>query len=281
MTRESVTRTLSTAVLVAFVCSGMVAGAVHLLRPLQHAYQLVDRNRAILHAAGLIAPDTADRQVVSEYLRLDVRLVDLQQAAEAPGPADGGSAASGSTAATFVRPSAVPDPRSYDHWSVTENSPPDLLLGASGARTPVRARYVPVYLVWRDGSLKRLVLPVQGQGMWSTIYGYLALHADLETVAALHIYRHGETPGIGDRIEAPAWLDSWAGKRLHDADGRLRIDVVREPVQPNHQVDLISGATITSKAVGRMIRSALGESDYGAVLDRLRRYPPEFGRSGG
>lgn len=58
-----------------------------------------------------------------------------------------------------------------------------------------------VYEVREDGALKLVVLPVRGSGYKSTMKGYLALEADLNTVAALSFHEHDETPGLGSRIE--------------------------------------------------------------------------------
>lgn len=251
MSTERVGRTLAVAVAVALACSAMVSLAVHVLRPIQHAYAHVERNRAILEAAGTLDAEADDAAVVAAYLDLDVRLVDL-------------------AAGAFADRSPITDPGGYDHWQVGESDPASLKRADATAPTGP-ARYVPVYLLWRADVLQRLVLPVHGQGMWSTIYGYLALEPDFDTVAALTIYRHGETPGIGDRIEDPQWLARWQGKRVYDEAGDVRIAVVRQPRDSRYQVDLISGASVTSQSVGRLVELWLGEKGYGPLLQRLRR----------
>lgn len=263
MRQEGAARTLLIAAGVALACSALVAGTVYLLRPIQNAYQLLDRNRALLQAAGMLAADADDRMVVSAYLDLDVRLVDL-------------------TSDSMVTTAAVPDVRSYDHWSLTENSPAELRMQEANAAPgpPPHPRYVPVYVVRKDSALQRLILPVHGQGMWSTIHGYLALADDLRTVAALTIYRHGETPGIGDRIEDAQWLRSWSGKQVYADDGSVRIDVVRQAADSAHEVDLISGASVTSKSVASMVRSWMGPQGYGPLLDRLRENPDLIEQAG-
>ncbi|NIP15965.1 MAG: FMN-binding protein, partial [Pseudomonadales bacterium] len=211
MPRESIARTLAIAVAVALACSVMVSGAVYLLRPIQIAYDLVDRNRAIVAAAGVegVPEDAGDAAVVRAFLDLDALLLDL----------DSGE---------FLD---TADAHGYDHWAgVTDD-----------------ASVVPVYVSRKDGEAVRLVLPVHGRGMWSTIYGYLAMEADLTTIAALVIHRHGETPGVGDRIQDPAWQAQWRGKRAFGPDGAVVIDVARggNGQQPG-RVDAITGATVTS-----------------------------------
>lgn len=132
-----------------------------------------------------------------------------------------------------------------------------------------------VYVALRGGQPHRFVLPLSGQGMWAPIEAYLALEGDCSTVSGLAVFRHGETPGIGDRIEQPAWLASWAGLRALDADGRILLTVRGsgglDPAQERaHTYDAITGATVTVTAVGRMVRHWLGDEGYGPFLARCR-----------
>lgn len=123
----------------------------------------------------------------------------------------------------------------------------------------------------RDGDkLKFVILPVRGSGYQSTLKGYLALKADLNTVAALTFYEHDETPGLGALIEEDAWQALWPGKRIVDADGVIRIEVVKGAGAGIHQVDGISGATRTGNGITRLMRFWLGPDGYGPYLARLR-----------
>ena len=123
----------------------------------------------------------------------------------------------------------------------------------------------------RDGGTVTLViLPVRGTGYQSTLKAYLALKGDVNTVAALVFYEQEETPGLGSRIEEPAWQALWPGKRLADAEGAIQIEVVQGPGTGVHQVDAVSGATRTSTGVTRLLRFWLGPDGYGPYLERLR-----------
>lgn len=121
-----------------------------------------------------------------------------------------------------------------------------------------------------DGARTLIILPVHGSAYQSTIKGYLALKADLNTVAALTFYEQEETPGLGARIEEDAWQALWPGKQVADADGVIRIDVVKGAGAGVHEVDGISGATRTSTGVTNLLRFWLGPDGYGPYLDRLR-----------
>ena len=253
MATEKIGRTLLIAMAVALGCSAMVSLAIQFLRPVQDAYAQLERNRAVLTAAGELPDNASDRMIVSRYLDLDVRVVNM-------------------TSKVFVDHTPVGDARLYDHWALDEGS--RLLLQASAEATSDRPtllpQYVPVYLVWEGQTLHRLVLPVHGKGMWSTIYAYLALNGDLSTVAGMHVYRHGETPGIGDRIEDPQWLSTWTGKRAYDDTGRSQFLVARGSSASPYRVDLITGASVTSEALGNIVRFWLGPQGYGPLLQALR-----------
>lgn len=118
--------------------------------------------------------------------------------------------------------------------------------------------------------LRIVILPVRGSAYQSTLKGYLALQADLNTVAALSFYEQGETPGLGARVQDDAWQALWPGKEVAGADGVIRIEVVKGAGKGVHEVDGISGATRTGRGVNNLLRFWLGPDGYGPYLDRLR-----------
>jgi Na+-transporting NADH:ubiquinone oxidoreductase subunit C len=212
---------------------------------MQLAYGAVAYNRAILEAAGIVAsdPPASDREVVARFLDLDRRIVEV---------------------ATGRFSDAV-DAASYDFRAELERD-------AAG-----RPAYMPVYFVEpgpdAQAGSARVVLPFYGRGMWSTIQGVIALAGDFDTIVGIRIYAHGETPGIGDKIENPAWLASWRGKRIADAGGSAGgaagIGVGGERAAVN-RVDAITGATVSSTAVGRAVNDWFGPQGYAPLLDRLK-----------
>ena len=126
-----------------------------------------------------------------------------------------------------------------------------------------------------DGELSRIILPVRGYGLWSTLYGFMALEADGKTIAGLGFYQHGETPGLGGEVDNPKWKALWEGKKLYDEDGDIAIEVVKGSVDrgtPNaeNKVDGLAGATLTSKGVSNLVRFWVGEKGFGPYLERMR-----------
>lgn len=138
------------------------------------------------------------------------------------------------------------------------------------------SRYEIVHMVRTDNQLRLVVLPVRGQGYASTLYGYLGLSGDGDTVVGLSFYEHGETPGLGAQVDNPQWREQWQGKRVRDPQGQLRIGVARgalAPDDPNapYQVDGLSGATFTSQGVNNLVRFWLGDDGFEPFLNRIRQ----------
>lgn len=252
--RESRLRTIAFAAGVAFVCSLMVSTAAHFLRPVALAYEAMDLNRAVLDAAGLLAldADADDRAVVSAFLDFQTRVVDLD-AGEFSTAVDAGGSAFRAAIEDPTR--LVPIPAAFD---------------TAGLST--RPRFAPVYLLLDRDRIELIVLPVYARGMWSTIHGVVALESDFSTIAGVAFYAHGETPGIGDRIEAAGWRSAWRGRRLYDENGEFQFRIGRDAAiqSPEHGVDSITGATVTVNAVGSAIRYWFSEHGYAPFLRRLR-----------
>jgi Na+-transporting NADH:ubiquinone oxidoreductase subunit C len=130
-------------------------------------------------------------------------------------------------------------------------------------------------MVEKDGKLESLILPIRGYGLWSTLHGFMAVKADLNTVVGMGFYQHAETPGLGGEVDNPNWKGLWPGKQLFDAQGKPVIRIVKGGVDPaspeaKHQVDALAGATLTSNGVDRLIQFWLGEQGFGPLLARLR-----------
>ena len=160
------------------------------------------------------------------------------------------------------------DPLTFDQRKAAVD--PDLSVAIPDSRDIAqltrRARFAPVYILTDGDDIERVVLPIHGQGMWSRIYGYICLATDLNTVVAIRFYEHGETPGVGDRIQDPKWYAQWSGKRLYDDAGAFALQVTGGDTASPYQVDSISGATITAQGVGKFVNYWLGEDGFGAFL---------------
>ena len=132
---------------------------------------------------------------------------------------------------------------------------------------PVDQQRYPVFVVARDGGeAEAYAIPVFGRGLWSTLYGYLALETDLSTVRGITFYDHGETPGLGAEIAEPWFQQSFAGKEIFDDAGQLRsiavvkgkvVDKISRPEERQFYVDGISGASMTGRGVTDLLDGKL------------------------
>jgi len=129
----------------------------------------------------------------------------------------------------------------------------------------------PVYLVMDGESLEQVILPVEGAGLWAKMYGFLAVENDGNTVLGLRFYDHGETPGLGDQVDKPAWRAQWQGKKLYGPDGEPQIEVVKglAPDDSEYEIDGLAGATLTGRGVSIFVRHWIGDQGYGPYLKAL------------
>ncbi len=124
---------------------------------------------------------------------------------------------------------------------------------------------LPIYFSEKDDQLSSYIIPVSGKGLWSTIYGYLALEPDGITVKGITFYQHGETPGLGGEIDKDWFTSSFKGKKIRSDDGELvSITVVKGKVaekietdKQSHYVDGISGSTLTGNGVTNFLKQEL------------------------
>lgn len=221
------------------------------LRERQETNRRLDRQRNILMVAGLAAEDERlTAQKAGELFRehIEPRLIDLRTGEEAAGI----------------------DPSAYDQRRALADPAMSMPAPANDAKVVRLPRYGLIHFVRRGGALEGVVLPVEGKGLWSTIYGYLALEPDLRTIKGITFYEHGETPGLGGEIENARWRASWRGKRAFDEEGRPVFQVKKGLAGTDpHAVDGLAGATLTARGVMHLVRFWLGESGYGGYLRRL------------
>jgi Na+-transporting NADH:ubiquinone oxidoreductase subunit C len=156
---------------------------------------------------------------------------------------------------------------------------PDLSEAVTGesdiAKIFRRENYSLVYLVSNpEGAVERIILPVRGYGLWSTMYAFIALEADANTVAGIGFYQHGETPGLGGEVDNPRWKAFWPGKQVYK-DGEVHLGLIKGAVDSHAanaawQVDGLAGATLTSRGVTNMVHYWLGENGFQPFLSNLR-----------
>lgn len=252
--KETPVRTLVVALVMCLVCSIAVSAAALILRPTQQENALVDRQRAVLEIAGLWQPGMSSEEVRAIFSeKVTPRLVDLR---------------TGEYSDAY-------DPHTFDQEKASKDPAQSKTIAGGQDIASIRRleNYAVVYQIEHEGQMDRLILPVRGYGLWSTMYGFVALQSDLETVAGLGFYRHGETPGLGGEIDNPNWQAKWVGKKVYQ-NGEPTLRVIKGSVNPenaqaDYQVDAIAGATLTGNGVTHMIQFWLGENGFGPFLAKL------------
>ena len=243
---------LAVALALCLVCSVVVSGAAVALKPLQERNAALALKREILRVANLLEAET---DVDSAFSRIETRLVDLDTGA-------------------YVDSA---DPLAYSYRDAGQDpTTSEALGGADIAGIRRRPSLMPVYLV-RDGeALQTVILPVYGYGLWSTMHGLLALAPDGRTVQSLSFYEQRETAGLGGEVANPDWQAGWQGKEIRNAQGQPVITVVKGSVDADapeamHQIDGLSGATLTANGVTNLMTFWLGAQGFGPYLDRLAK----------
>lgn len=132
-------------------------------------------------------------------------------------------------------------------------------------KKPLEEQYLPVFRAFPDDGEKVLILPVEGKGLWGPIYGFVALNSDLNTIYGVTFDHKGETPGLGAEINTTSFESMFNGKTLFDDGKFVSVTVVKggAPEGDIHGVDAISGGTITSKGLEKMLQDCLVKyNDY-------------------
>ena len=264
--RHSVAYTILFAGTICVVCAILVSTSAVSLSDLQDANSTLDKRKNVLLAAGLI--DSSQRVTAEDVEKLFANVsrvvIDLESGAPAPDV----------KAAAYDQQKARKDP------ALSREAPPN---ASVIKRLP---KYAVVYhVLGKQGDVEMIVLPIEGYGLWSTLYGFLALDADTKTIRGLTYYQHGETPGLGGEVDNPRWKGLWPGRIAFDDSGAVVIEVIKGQAGPAsadpHQVDGLAGATITSRGVTNMLRFWLGENGFATYLENFRQRSTSIMRNTG
>lgn len=258
MQRDSIASTFLVAIVLCAVCGILVSASAVALRPLQETNKLLDQQRNVLQAAGLADPKTSDKQIGETFEARVVRSVVDLRTGEVLNDVD---------------------PDSLTPFRDAKSSDDELRLALTAENDPAklkgRENRTVVYLIVSEtdkNKVEQYVFPIRGYGLWSTLYGFLALEADLNTIKGITYYQHGETPGLGGEVDNPTWKGQFNGKQLYDAEGNVALKVFKggAPAGDVHGVDALSGASITTAGVEKMIGFWFGEDGFKAYIDRTR-----------
>ena len=240
---------------VCLVCSVFVAFAAVTLKERQDENAVLDRQKKVLIVADLLEEKAkvAPQEVQALFDQWIVaKIVDLET----------GAYDDSIDAATYDQQRALKDPQASKE--APENR-------AGLTRVPLRAQ---VYQVVDEGRIDKIILPIEGKGLWSTLYGFLALAPDTTSITGITFYQHGETPGLGGEVDNSSWKALWAGRRAFDEEWNPAIEIIKgiagPPAEDPYAVDGLSGATLTCRGVNYLVHYWLGEQGFGRYLERFR-----------
>ncbi len=269
MGNDSLEKTIAIAVALCLVCAVLVSFSAVALKSLQVHNKELDMKQNILDVAGLLQ-DGSD--IDSEFAeKIEAKIVNLETGdyVEDMNPAD------------YDQRKAAKDPA----LSVAIPKDKDI------AHIRIKAKYAKVYLVKESGGIKSIILPINGYGLWSTLYGFLSLDPDGQTVQSINFYDQQETPGLGGEVVNPKWRALWKGKKVYaETDqpsaekGLIESAEMGEPAlalikgvvdtsKPGsqYQVDGLAGASLTSTGVTNLVRYWMSKEGFAPYLAKVRK----------
>ncbi len=256
---DSIANTFIVATVLCVVCSVLVSSVTVFLREVQGENKERDRQKNVLVAAGLYDEASGDPATIPEqFSRFEARVVEF-------------------ATGDFYTGEDI-DPATFDQKAAAKDPARGTLVARDVDIAGIKrqSKYAVVYLLrGAGGAVEQVVLPVHGYGLWSTLYGFLALGPDLNTIRGLTFYEHKETPGLGGEVDNPSWKAKWRTSKKAFCDDDLEkvcIEVVKGAAASAdpHAVDGLSGATITTRGVSNLLAYWLGEHGFGPFLSKLR-----------
>ncbi len=251
---ESIVKTIGVAFAVCLICSLVVSASAVSLRDLQKENKLNDKRIKILQVADIYDPNIS---IAEQFSELESKFIDFNTG----------------LMMDEYNNFSIDD---YDQIVVTKDPNLSTKVPTSEDIAIIKNREnVGKIYILRDeiGTIDKLVLPIRGYGLWGTLYGYISIEDDFNTVSGIEFYDHKETPGLGAEVDNPKWKAQWKGKKIYK-DNIVNLAVIKGKVEAGdsestYKIDGLSGATITSRGVTNMVAYWFGESGYSSLLREL------------
>lgn len=254
LNNDSLEKTIFIALLLCFTCAILVSFSAVALRPIQISNKAMDMKKNILDVASLLDEDTDIHNTFAT--QIEEKLVAMSS----------GDYVEGMDTSTYDQRKAAKDPAQ----NIVISRKKDI------AHIKTKAKIAKVYLVKNGNNIESIILPIHGYGLWSTLYGFLALEADGQTVKSISFYDHAETPGLGGEVVNPNWRALWKGKKIYADSGEPLLRLIKGVVDTTragseYQIDGLSGATLTSNGVSNLVKYWMGEEGFAPYLKKIRK----------
>jgi Na+-transporting NADH:ubiquinone oxidoreductase subunit C len=268
MGNDSLEKTIAIAVSLCLFCAVLVSFGAVGLKPLQNYNKAFDMKKNILEVAGLMDDSVDVDKTFAE--KIEPKMVDL-------------------ATGEYVD-NVAPD--SYDQRKAAKDPAQSMPIPKSEdiAHIRTKPKLAKVYLVKQGDGIKSIILPISGYGLWSTLYGFLAVEPDGQTIQSINFYEQAETPGLGGEVVNPKWQALWRGKKIYaetdqpsmekgiieEADiGEPAITLVKGVVDDSkagakYQVDGLAGATLTSNGVTNLVRYWMSKDGFARYLTKVK-----------
>ena len=251
---DSIIKTLAVAFSVCLICSLVVSSSAVSLRDLQKENKLNDRRLKVLQVADIYDHKLS---ISEQFLQLESKFIDFD------------------TGRIFTEYNNF-NIDEYDQVKATKDSNLSKAIPASDDIAIIKNREnVGKIYILRDDlkNIDKLILPIRGYGLWGTLFGFIAIESDFNTVSGIEFYEHKETPGLGAEVDNPKWKTLWKGKKIYN-DNQVALKVIKGKVDDGdtmsmYKVDGLSGATITSRGVSNMVTYWFSDSGYANLLKEL------------
>ncbi|MBN1482827.1 Na(+)-translocating NADH-quinone reductase subunit C [candidate division KSB1 bacterium] len=269
MSNESTKKMIIVALGVCLVCSILVSTAAVTLNARQEKNKELDKIKNILIAGELMQENVDVKSVFEE--KVESELIHLETGEFIPK----------SDYSAKLSPETFNIKKMADDDQYGKLIPPEKDI----ARINKMPKVMSIYIVKIDDQIEKYILPIYGKGLWSTLYGFLALGSDLQTIQGITFYEHGETPGLGGEVDNPNWKAIWKGKQAFKDNGQVGITVIKGQVDPDnpnakYQVDGLSGSTLTTRGLDAMVKFWLGETGYGPFIQHAKKQKAELNEQG-
>ena len=250
---DSLEKTIAVALALCFVCAILVSFSAVVLKPLQVENKALDMKKNILDVAGLMDEGTDINLAFSD--QIEEKLVDIAT----------GDYVEDMDVVVYDQRKAAKDPEQ----NITLDSSDDI------ASIKRKAKVAKVYLVKKGDAIQSIILPMHGYGLWSTMYGFLALEADGQTVKSINFYDQAETPGLGGEVVNPNWRALWKGKKVYNESGEVALGLIKGVVDiskpgSEYNVDGLAGATLTSLGVSNLVKYWMSAEGFAPYLDKIK-----------
>jgi len=257
---DTIKNIIGVALGVCLVCSILVSITAVSLKSRQEDNKTMEKRKNVLIAGGLI--EEKEKADIEAIFTKNIRpaLIDLVTGERLPKEKMTGLLA----------------PETYDIKKSAKDPKTSIEVPAGKYASDVKRvpKHILLYMVKEKGTVSKVIFPVIGKGLWSTMYGFLALDKDMKTVKGFTFYEHGETPGLGGEVDNKKWKAAWKGKLIFDETLDLKLEVIKgiAPPESTTEIDGLAGSTLTTRGIDDMLKLWFGPKGYyRPFLEKLKK----------